>query len=366
MGLAVLGGADFGAGVWEFVARGRTADAQRAALIRAIGPIWEANEIWLIFAITGVWTGFPLVFYAVMTVLFVPLTLGLLGIVMRGASFSFYTHIRLATQFSSIWGRIFSAVSVITPYLFGTIAAAVVSGEIRVDANDNAHANLITTWNTPFAIACGLFAVALCAVLAATYMTVEANRQHDHQLTLIFRKRALIAGAISALIGTAAAWLASFWATYFFNGLTTRALPLALAAVVVGVLTALMLLLGLYFLARMLVAGMVILIFGAWAVAQLPYLIVPDVTIARGAAPDGVVVAVIIAAIVTAVLVLPSLWYMMRLFKSKQGGQHEMTTEEFIHQIAGEEDERTAMAHAAALEGASRGLSRLSSARQNR
>ncbi|MGH2487653.1 MAG: cytochrome d ubiquinol oxidase subunit II, partial [Ktedonobacterales bacterium] len=83
MAFAVLGGADFGAGVWDLLARGRTAEQQRGALIRAIGPIWEANEIWLIFLVTGAFTAFPLVFSSIMTALFVPLALGLLGMVLR-------------------------------------------------------------------------------------------------------------------------------------------------------------------------------------------------------------------------------------------------------------------------------------------
>jgi cytochrome d ubiquinol oxidase subunit II len=347
MAFAVLGGADFGAGVWDLVARGQTADQQRGALIRAIGPIWEANEIWLIFLVTGTWTAFPLVFSAVMTALFIPLSIALLGVVMRGAAFAFYSHFRAAIHVSSVWGRTFSAASTIAPFLFGAVAAAVVSGRIRVAPDGSVQANVITSWTTPFALACGCFAVALCACMAATYMTVEVSNQGEMRLVRIFRRRALVSGAIAALLGTVAAWLASFYAVHLFNGLTTRALPLALAAVVVGVLTAVALLVGLYRIARMLVAAEVALILGAWAIAQLPYLIVPDVPITRGTAPPGVMAALLIAAIVSMILVLPSTWYMLHLFKARFREYPSPTTDEYVERIA-EHDRRLAAEAASA------------------
>jgi len=340
---AVFGGADFGAGFWDVLAKGEDAERQRVALIRAIGPIWEANEIWLIFLLTGVWTGFPIVFSTLMTALFVPLVLGLLGIVMRGASFAFYTHARLSVRVGRSWGRSFSGASIITPFFFGAAAAADASGNLHVDAAGNTHANLFNTWANPFGIACGLLAISFCAVLAATFMTVEARRAGDHKLVMQFRARALIAGAVTAVIGTVAAWLGSLYAPYFFDGLTTRALPLALAGVVIGALTGASLLLGFFLVARALVSGMVALILGAWAIAQYPYLVVPDITITSGAAPHDVVVAVLIAAIVSSVLVFPSLFYMFRLFKAGKGETRGTSTEDFIHQIAEEE-------HLAALE----------------
>ena len=330
---AVLGGADFGAGVWDLLASGRSREPQRAALIRAIGPIWEANEIWLIFLITGTWTTFPLVFSTVMTALFIPLTLGLLGIVMRGAAFAYYTHFRAAVTVNEVWGKTFSIASLVTPFLFGTVAAAVVSGHIRVLPGGNVVANPWQTWTTPFALACGGFAVALSACLAATYMTVEAANQHELKLVAVFRRRALISGAVAATLGAVSFWLSAGYAPVLFHGLFTRAWPVALAAVLLGVLTAAALVAGFFRTARVLIGGEVTAILGAWALAQFPLLIVPDVSVTRAAAPPVVQTAAIIAAVISMVLVIPATWYLLYLFKSEHGSTRHRTADQLIEQL---------------------------------
>lgn len=349
LSFAVLGGADFGAGVWDLLAGGETKEEQRGALIRAIGPIWEANEIWLIFLITGAWTGFPLVFGSIMATMFVPLTLGLLGIVMRGAGFAIYSHFRREVEVNLVWGRVFSIPGTVTPFFFGAVAAAVASGQIHVSPSGQVSSDLIASWTTPFALACGCFAVALCACLAATYMTEETRNQGELRITRLFRRRALSSGSIAALIGVVAALIARSSAPYLFNGLTTRALPLALAGVVVGVATAVALVLGFYAIARLLSAGGVALLLGAWAVAQLPYVIVPYVKITDGSAPSGVQAAMLIATVVSMALVLPAFWYLMYLFKAEDRRRPPVTTDQMISRL---EAEQKRAADAVALDGA--------------
>lgn len=334
---ALLGGADFGAGVWDLLARGRTKEEQRGALIRAVGPIWEANEIWLIFLITGAWTAFPLVFSSVMTALFIPLTLGLLGMVMRGAAFAIYSHFRAAVEVNLFWGRAFSIAGTVTPFFFGAVAAAAASGQIHVDAKGQAHTSMFASWLNPFAISCGCLAVAICACMAATYMTVEARNQGEMRILLIFRRRALVSGVVAAQLGVLSALLARAQATYLFNGLTTRALPLALAAILAGAATAVCLLIGFYSIARILIGAGVMLILGAWAVAQLPYLIVPYVRINDGAAPPGVQAAMLIASVVSMILVLPAFWYLLYLFKAADRPAPPVTTDQVISALEDQE-----------------------------
>src|SRR5881396_2893150 len=86
---ALMGGADFGGGIWNLLAFGLRARRQREAIAEAIGPIWEANHVWLILVIVLLFTGFPASFARLMTVLHVPLTLMLFGIVLRGSAFTF-------------------------------------------------------------------------------------------------------------------------------------------------------------------------------------------------------------------------------------------------------------------------------------
>src|SRR5579871_1615445 len=116
---AVLGGADFGGGVWDFFAFGPQAERQRRLIGQALGPVWEANHVWLIFLIVGLFTAFPSAFSTLSTALFVPFTLALVGIVLRGAAFVFHLHAPGASRTRAIWGRVFSAASAITPFLLG-------------------------------------------------------------------------------------------------------------------------------------------------------------------------------------------------------------------------------------------------------
>ncbi len=148
---AVLGGADFGGGVWDIFAFGRRAHAQRRAVARAMGPVWEANHVWLIFMITGLFTTFPIAFSSLSVALYVPMTIALLGIVMRGAAFAFRAHGQEAVGPLSTWGIVFGGSSIIAPFFLGTAAAAVASGDIRI-AGGQVVSGFGTGWSTPFAV----------------------------------------------------------------------------------------------------------------------------------------------------------------------------------------------------------------------
>lgn len=315
---AILGGADFGAGIWDLVTRSHASDEDkelRIAIVRALGPIWEANGIWIVYFITGLWTVFPLVFATVTTVLFIPLVIGLLGIVMRGASFAYYTHFRGAIETGqNIWRSVFGFASAISPFALGAGLAAVASGRIRV-RNGQPIADFWTPWTTPFALTCGAFAVALCMVLAAVYLAVEVHSLGDERLVETFRRRGLISGAVTSVIGLIALVLARYYAPGLFNGLAGRALPILLGAMAVGLLTAIALFQRHYTIARVSVAGMVTLILTAWAIAQMPYLIPPDVTIDNAAAPPSTQIGALIVSIVGLPIILVSLWYLFHVFK---------------------------------------------------
>src|SRR3984893_14227586 len=200
---AVLGGADFGGGIWDFFAFGPQAERQRRLIGQALGAVWEANHVWLIFLIVGLFTAFPFAFSVLSTALIVPFTLALLGIVLRGAAFIFRAQADEAVTFGKIWGRVFSTASTITPFLFGTAAAAVASGQVRVQGG-GVQTDLFTGWTTPFALTIGALALSLCAVLAALNLIIEAQNSNDTELVEAFRRRALIAGAITLVLDVVA------------------------------------------------------------------------------------------------------------------------------------------------------------------
>ncbi|MGZ3667306.1 MAG: cytochrome d ubiquinol oxidase subunit II [Ktedonobacterales bacterium] len=313
---AVLGGADFGGGVWDLLARGPTAERQRVAIARGMGPVWESNNVWLIFVLVVTWTAFPIVFAGVSTALFIPITLAVIGIVLRGAAFGFRSNYGLEVGSGVRWGYVFNIASTITPFLFGAMAGALASGNIRVSGPPvQVQANPWTTWTTPFALACGLFAVALCSVLAATYLTVDARKAGDLAVAEGFRRRALIAGAVTAALGALAAVLAIAEAPTLWHGLVGKALPLSIAAVVIGLATAAALLRHQDALARVLVAAETVCILLAWGVAQWPYLIVPDVTVDSAASPASVLGPMLIVSLLGLAVLLPSLWYLFTVAK---------------------------------------------------
>ncbi|MGZ6308389.1 MAG: cytochrome d ubiquinol oxidase subunit II [Ktedonobacterales bacterium] len=315
---AVLGGADFGGGVWDLLARGPTAERQRVAIARGMGPVWESNNVWLIFVLVVTWTAFPIVFAGVSTALFIPITLAVIGIVLRGAAFGFRSNYGLEVGSGVRWGYVFNIASTITPFLFGAMAGALASGNIRVSGPPvQVQANPWTTWTTPFALACGLFAVALCSVLAATYLTVDARKAGDLAVAEGFRRRALIAGAVTAALGALAAVLAIAEAPTLWHGLVGKALPLSIAAVVIGLATAAALLRHQDALARVLVAAETVCILLAWGVAQWPYLIVPDVTVDSAASPASVLGPMLIVSLLGLAVLLPSLWYLFTVAKRR-------------------------------------------------
>ncbi len=129
-GYALTGGADYGGGVWDLLARGPRREAQRRLIAESIGPIWEANHVWLIVAVVVLFTGFPAAFGVLGTVLHVPITILLIGIVLRGSAFVFRSYGRAEHRIVERWGLVFSIASVVTPLCFGIVIGAISSGAV--------------------------------------------------------------------------------------------------------------------------------------------------------------------------------------------------------------------------------------------
>ncbi len=311
---AVLGGADFGGGIWDFFAFGKEAERQRRLIGQALGPVWEANHVWLIFLIVGLFTAFPPAFSILSTALFVPFTLAVIGIVLRGAAFIFRANSEAVT--SKVWGRVFSTASTITPFFFGTAAAAVASGQVHVQGG-RVQTDLLAGWTTPFALTIGALALSLCAVLAAVNLIIEAQHNNDAELVEVFRRRAMIAGAITLVLDTAAFILSPFQAPLLWHGLLDHALPLAIATALIGLGAATSLFLRRYRLARVLAFTTTALIFASWGLSQFPYLVPVAVTINAAASPPSTLLALLIGTSIGMVLLLPSLWFLFHVFRGK-------------------------------------------------
>ena len=312
---AVLGGADFGSGIWDVFSVGREGYRQHELINHALGPVWEANHVWLIFLLVGLFSVFPLAFSILTTALYIPLSLVLIGIVLRGAAFIFRTYaINTKSLTARIWSRVFSISSLITPFFFGVSAAAVASGRIRVH-NGNVQTDLGMSWTTPFAFTIGVMAITLCATLAAIYLAVEAHNDRDEYLATIYQWRGLVVGAITALLGALGFYLSISEAPLLWQGILSRALPVVLATMLIGLATAITLYLKHYRLARVLMILETAFLFVGWDLSLVPYLIPPDVTVENAANAPNVILTLLIAMGIGMLFVLPSLYYLFSVFE---------------------------------------------------
>lgn len=310
---ALLGGADFGGGVWDLFASGPRAREQREALAAAIAPVWEANHVWLIVVVVLLFTAFSSAFAVIMTALFIPLMFVLIGIVLRGSAFVFRKYDAQHDEVNRRWSTLFGAASLITPLFQGMAVAAVATGEIRVQEGV-LQSGWLAGWTAPFAVACGLFAVAMFAFLAAAYMTVDLRGHPDLQED--FRSRGLISGLALAPLALIVFYLSRTGAPELFAGLTDWWAPWLLAVTsVFAIGSLLMLWQRRYALVRVFAAAQVGLILLGWGLAQYPYLIVPDVTYHAAAAPEITLRLTAIGLAAGSVILIPSLALLYWVFK---------------------------------------------------
>jgi len=316
----LLGGADFGGGVWDFFARGNKRDEQRALIAEAIGPIWEANHVWLILVVVLLFSCFPKAFAHLATELHVPLTVMLVGVVLRGSAFTFRTYDSKQDAVQRRWGRVFSVASLLTPIVLGVCLGAVSSGALplrsaREAATLSFTARFIDPWfASPFAWAVGLLTLLLFAFLAASYLTVEAP---EVVLRNVFRRRALQSQGALLLTALATLVVARAENPLLFEGLTKGRTALAMHAVTAcAAATSIWALRVRRFqVARLAAAAQASFILWGWAWTQFPWLIPPDRTITELAAPRITLQLILGALGAGTVILLPSFVYLFRVFK---------------------------------------------------
>jgi cytochrome bd ubiquinol oxidase subunit II len=315
---AVLGGADFGAGVLHVLApAGRRGRRRRQAIAAAMGPVWEANHVWLVFFLTGLLTLFPGAFSALGAAVLVPGTLVLLGLVVRGAALAFAGQLTGFDRARRPLHAAFGVASAATPLVLGATAAGLARQRLVVDGTTVRSGGGAALWLGPFQVEVGLLAVAACAALAAAFLTVEMGRAGDDGLAAAFRGAAAWATAAMALLAFGGLALAALDAPVLFRGLTGRGLPAVLA-----VLGALGVALGAVAGARdrlaraALVAAMAALVWG-WGLAQYPRLVGRHVTVASAAAAPAELHVLAIALGAGAVLLLPALWLLYGAFRRR-------------------------------------------------
>jgi cytochrome d ubiquinol oxidase subunit II len=321
---ALTGGADFGGGVWDLLARGPGREAQRALIAEQIAPIWEANHVWLILVVVMLFTAFPAAFAALGIVLHIPLTLMLLGIVARGTSFVFRSYGARDGAPQRRWGRVFAIASVVTPLVLGAIVGSIVSGAAGAAAAKVSAATgtpgpsyvsvYVAPWLAPFPLAVGALALAMFAFLAAVYLAVREPALRD-----AFRRRALWSAGAMFVAAFGALGVGGMTTPHVMGGLTRGgALVLQLAIAFVALAAIWALYERRWRFARVAAAAQVSLILWGWVLVQAPYLLPPTMTIRNAAAPRITLELLLGAVTAGAVLLLPALAYLFRTFAGER------------------------------------------------
>lgn len=322
MAYVALGGADFGGGVWDLFATGPRRKAQQELIARAMGPVWEANHVWLIFVLVVLFTCFPIGYAALMEALFWPLHIVLAGIMLRGAAFVFRHYgprhdssrqRETLISHHNAWGAVFGVASVISPVLMGWSFGIVTAGDIRVDAEGAVTSRGLLLSIYP--LACGLLALATCAYLAAVYLVIEA----PEHLKPDFRIRAVLAGTVMAALAfivlvsarTDAGWL---WDQL----LSPRARWILASGGIAFLASAVAVFRHWDRTARVMGVAQTTLMLLGWGMAHRDYLLYPDVPLTRAMAPESTLSFMLVAAGAGMVVLIPSLWLLFQVFKTQQ------------------------------------------------
>lgn len=312
---ALTAGADFGGGMWDLFARGKTANEERRLISRSIGPIWEANHVWLIAVVVVLFVCFPKAFAAVSTGLHIPLTLLLIGIVLRGTAFVFRGYDE--DEHYKTWSLVFAVGSLISPLMLGVVIGTLAAGDVRFDEQGVLIGGFFAGWMKPFPWVLGGFVVVLFAYLAAVYLAVAAG---SSPLSDVFRKKAMVSAVILAVVAWLCFFTAAEGAPVLAAGLSREAWSLSLQVLVAS--TAVGAFYGLWVrrfrLARFFAAAQVVFIILGWAFSVFPYLIVGEMTVADAAAAESILAMTFYVLLIGSVLLFPSMYYLFHVFHLHQ------------------------------------------------
>jgi cytochrome d ubiquinol oxidase subunit II len=315
---AVLGGADFGAAFWQLGARGDQGAALREHAYRAMGPVWEANHVWLVFVLVICWTAYPQAFASIFSTLTVPLFIAALGVILRGTAYAVHAGSAREIERRAI-DAVFSVSSVLTPFALGAAVGAIASGRVPVG---NARGDPITSWLNPTSLATGVLAVATGAYVAAVYLAGDARRAGNDDLAAAFRTRALAAGlATGAIAFTALGVVAADAGRVGERLLEWPALAAVAASAAAGLLTLELVRRARFEPARFGASAAVASVVIGWALAQRPELL-PGLTVDEAAAGRSTLIATLVGVALGGLVLVPSLATLFGLVLRGQFDKH--------------------------------------------
>jgi cytochrome d ubiquinol oxidase subunit II len=336
----IFGGADFGAGFWDLLAGDASKGSRvRGFLERTIGPVWEANHVWLIFVLVYLWTAFPEPFVAIATTMYIPLTVAAIGIILRGSAFAFRKWAATLGRQRAL-GATFAASSILTPFFMGTVAGGVASGRVPLG---NAAGDPFTSWLNPTSILGGVLAVGASAFLAAVLAGRDAVAEGSEDLAEYFRLRGIYAGVAMGAVAIGGIAILALDAPELFDGLVSwRGIPLLMASAVGGIAAILLLQRRQYVRARIAAVIATATVLWGWGAGQYPYVLEPAATVDEYAASSPVLVALLVAFVVAALLALPALGFLYTLTQKgllgDVGGQDSDSTEALLQRLLADHD----------------------------
>ena len=310
----LLGGADYGAGVLELFTAPKKREYHQNLTYKAIGPVWEANHVWLILVLVIIFVGFPGLNTLVMTHLHIPLTILLVGIILRGTAFVFKHYDAVQDGSQKLYDSVYSWSSLFVPLFLGIVAGAILGDGINPAATDF-YGAYIAPWLNPFAISVGVFTAAVCTFLAAAYLIGEGKEGDETHYTRFTRKAkwanlvVVLSGGLVLLFGT------SRFREEFLFGIGGIGIILATIAVLTF-----WWILGrrLFKLARIVAAGQVMVILLAVGLYRWPTLVNGN-SLYDMAAGDSTINVLGGALIAGLALIGPAFVYLYMVFKRSRG-----------------------------------------------
>jgi cytochrome bd ubiquinol oxidase subunit II len=308
---AVLGGADFGAGFWDLTAGSAERGARLRGLVhRSMGPVWEANHVWLIVVLVVLWTCFPHAFGPLMETLYVPLFLASVGIIFRGAAYALRGEAASISE-ARLLGGVFALSSVLTPFFLGCAVGAVASGRVPAEGDSNAP---FSSWTGATALWIGALAVVTGAYLAAVFLAADSVRAQAPDLTTAFRRRALGSGLVAGAMAIGGLFLIREDARDLYDGLTSGGgLAMVIASTAFGALTLGLLWTNRFELARYTSGAAVGAILAGWALAQRPDFLPGELSLQDAAAGDSTLIATLVALVLALLVIVPAIALLFRL-----------------------------------------------------
>jgi len=319
----LFGGADFGVGVWEVNTALQATERDRNMLYKAIGPVWEANHVWLIFFLVVMHAAFPRAYAALGQALWVPLLIAIVGIVFRGAAYAFRSNLLGRSEQRAIWEAVFAVASTVAPFFLGAAAGAVASGRLEFNDAGEYQGDILTGWISPLSIFTGFFTVGVCAFLSAVYMLRESVNQQHADLAKVWRRRALTTGIIMGILSMIGVAFLAFEPESFWTGFRERGFPLFGLGVASGIAALVAIWFTRPLAATIAAASTVTCVIWGWGVSQYPILLPPNLTIENCKTSDSVLWAMLYSIAAGMVIVVPSLWWLLAIFK---GAHHDAAT----------------------------------------